>query len=166
MVFKFFVIIFLFFLSFFFDYFSKSYFRNIESEKKTEIIKNFLDINISCNKGISFSFLKELNKNFLIFFIGIFLISLTFYVFFINFEYFSKKEEKRFNFLSICGFSMILGGAYGNFFDRIKNNCVLDFLDLHFKNYHFFIFNFADFFISIGFLFIILNEIMKIYKTK
>ena len=54
---------------------------------------------------------------------------------------------------------MILGGAIGNVFDRIFNKSVPDFLDFHVGNFHWFIFNAADIFISIGVFFVILSEL-------
>ena len=54
---------------------------------------------------------------------------------------------------------MILGGALGNVFDRLINKSVPDFIDLHIGNYHWFIFNIADVFITIGVIFMILLEI-------
>ena len=59
---------------------------------------------------------------------------------------------------------MILGGALGNIFDRIFYNAVPDFIDLHYGNFHWFIFNIADIFITVGVFFLILFEIF--YNTK
>ena len=59
---------------------------------------------------------------------------------------------------------IILGGSLGNLFDRIHYSAVPDFIDLHFNNYHWFIFNLADIFISIGIICLIFVEI--IYKKK
>ena len=54
---------------------------------------------------------------------------------------------------------MILGGALGNVFDRIFTKAVPDFIDFHIGNFHWFIFNVADIFITIGVIFMILIEI-------
>ena len=53
---------------------------------------------------------------------------------------------------------MIFAGALGNFFDRIVYGAVPDFIDLHINNFHWFIFNVADIFISLGVIFMILYE--------
>ena len=53
---------------------------------------------------------------------------------------------------------MILGGALGNFFDRIFNKAVPDFIDFHLEEFHWFIFNVADIFITIGVIFMIFLE--------
>lgn len=57
--------------------------------------------------------------------------------------------------------SMILGGSFGNFFDRIYYFAVPDFVDLHIGNFHWFIFNIADIFITIGVICLILVEIFS-----
>ena len=57
--------------------------------------------------------------------------------------------------------SMILGGSFGNFFDRIYYFAVPDFVDLHIGNFHWFIFNIADIFITIGIICLILVELFN-----
>ncbi len=57
--------------------------------------------------------------------------------------------------------SMILGGSFGNFFDRVYYFAVPDFVDLHIGNFHWFIFNIADIFITIGIICLILVEIFS-----
>ncbi len=57
--------------------------------------------------------------------------------------------------------SMILGGSFGNLFDRIYYFAVPDFVDLHIGNFHWFIFNFADIFITFGVICLILVEIFS-----
>ena len=54
-------------------------------------------------------------------------------------------------------FSIIIGGALGNFFDRILYKAVPDFVDLHYNNFHWFTFNVADIFITIGILVFIIR---------
>tara|TARA_B110000438_G_scaffold291800_1_gene329237 strand:- start:11 stop:472 length:462 start_codon:yes stop_codon:yes gene_type:complete len=55
--------------------------------------------------------------------------------------------------------ALIIGGSLGNLFDRIYYYAVPDFIDLHFGNYHWFIFNVADIFISVGIIGLIFFEI-------
>jgi signal peptidase II len=57
------------------------------------------------------------------------------------------------------GFLMILGGALGNIFDRLYYSAVPDFIDIYYKNFHWFVFNVADIFITVGVLMLIINEI-------
>ena len=64
--------------------------------------------------------------------------------------------------LEKMGFSMIIGGSLGNLFDRIYYSSVPDFIDFHINNFHWFIFNVADIFITIGVLLLIFTEFFKI----
>ena len=61
-------------------------------------------------------------------------------------------------------YSLIVGGAVGNLYDRIFYKAVPDFIDLHIGSFHWFSFNFADIFISLGIILMIINEI--VYKNK
>ena len=61
---------------------------------------------------------------------------------------------------------MILGGALGNVYDRIFYNAVPDFIDFHIGNFHWFIFNVADIFITFGIFFMILLEFIDINKVE
>ena len=54
---------------------------------------------------------------------------------------------------------MVLGGSLGNLCDRIYFKAVPDFIDLHYMNFHWFIFNVADIFISVGIICLIFAEI-------
>ena len=69
----------------------------------------------------------------------------------------SNTSEKIF-------FSFIIGGAIGNLYDRIIYKAVPDFIDFHIKDFHWFTFNIADIFISLGIIFMILNEVL--YKKQ
>ena len=61
---------------------------------------------------------------------------------------------------------MILGGALGNLYDRIFFKAVPDFIDFHIGNFHWFIFNVSDIFISIGVLFLIFLELIDNQEDK
>ena len=59
-------------------------------------------------------------------------------------------------------FALIIGGALGNFYDRLVYKAVPDFIDIHYGNFHWFTFNVADIFISIGvFIFILRSYFIK-----
>ena len=64
----------------------------------------------------------------------------------------AKKFEK-------FSYMLILGGALGNLFDRLLYKAVPDFIDLHINNFHWFIFNIADIFITMGVMCLIFVEI-------
>jgi len=71
-----------------------------------------------------------------------------------------SKGFERYSFL------MIVGGSLGNIFDRIFYSAVPDFIDIHINNFHWFIFNVADIFITLGILFLISIEILGTKKNK
>ena len=124
--------------------------------KKTEEIgtseiffSNYLNIQLVWNEGIAFGLLAINESNF--YNIITFLISIVIIIL-IYFAYKSKRFEK-------ISYVLIIGGALGNLFDRIYYNAVPDFIDLHVNNFHWFIFNIADMFISVGILCLIFVEI-------
>ncbi len=61
---------------------------------------------------------------------------------------------------------MIMGGALGNVFDRIVYKAVPDFIDFHVGNFHWFIFNIADIFITLGVIFMIMLEFINNKENK
>ena len=61
---------------------------------------------------------------------------------------------------------IILGGSLGNLFDRIYYSSVPDFIDISYKGYHWFVFNIADIFISLGIICLIFAELLNYKKGK
>ena len=130
---------------------------------KTKILNNFnesayyindyVNINLIWNIGIGFGLLST---NSTIFYnIVTILIGLVI-IFLIYFFSLSKKFDKLI-------YSIIIGGALGNFYDRLIFKAVPDFIDLHYNNFHWFTFNVADIFITIGIiLFFIKSYFIKI----
>ena len=132
------------------DRYSKNLILNLLENEKYLFINNYLNLNLVFNTGIGFGLLS-LNAGIyydmlsvLIFFIILVLIYLMFK---------SKKSEKIF-------LSFIIGGAIGNLYDRIIYKAVPDFIDFHIKDFHWFTFNIADIFISLGIILMILNELI------
>ena len=124
-------------------------------EKKNNIseifLSKFLNIHLVWNEGIAFglfNFEKSNLYNILTFFI--FLIILL-----IIYMSYNSKGFKRYSLL------MIIGGALGNIFDRIFSKAVPDFIDFHVGNFHWFIFNIADIFITLGVIFMIMLEFIN-----
>jgi signal peptidase II len=68
------------------------------------------------------------------------------------------------NYLESVFISIILGGALGNLFDRYYYSSVPDFIDLHYESFHWFTFNIADIFITIGIIGLIIIDLFKIKK--
>ena len=71
--------------------------------------------------------------------------------------YFLIKTKGFYSYL----IAMIVGGSTGNLFDRVYYYAVPDFIDFHLGNFHWFIFNIADIFITIGIIGLIIVEIIK-----
>ena len=65
------------------------------------------------------------------------------------------KSKKNYAYM----FALIIGGSLGNLFDRIYYSAVPDFIDIHIGNFHWFIFNVADIFITLGIIGLILKEL-------
>tara|TARA_B100000470_G_scaffold208874_1_gene185954 strand:- start:191 stop:691 length:501 start_codon:yes stop_codon:yes gene_type:complete len=136
---------------FFLDRITKIYILNLaEMNGSIDIfVNNFLNIILVWNSGIGFgllSFEKDFIYNLitsLIIFINIIIVYLA-----IN----SNNSKSYF-------FVMILGGSLGNLFDRIYYSAVPDFIDLNYNNFHWFVFNVADIFITIGILCLIFVEL-------
>ena len=57
--------------------------------------------------------------------------------------------------------SIVIGGALGNLFDRIKYNAVPDFIDMHYRDFHWFVFNVSDIVITIGIILLLVSDILK-----
>ena len=140
-----------------FDRFSKIYI--IYLDKKflgTEIFTSkFLNFHLVWNEGVAFGLLSFDQKylyNLLTILIGIIILIIIIMI----------KKNSGFKKISL---TLILGGAIGNVFDRIIYRAVPDFIDFHVGNFHWFIFNVADIFISLGVIFMILSEFF-VNKTK
>ena len=116
----------------------------------------FLNIRLIWNEGIAFGLLS-FNET-------IFYNALTFLILIIILIIFFMLSKS----IGIKKFSlmMILGGAIGNIYDRIFYKAVPDFLDFHIGNFHWFIFNVADIFITLGVIFMIIIEITGNNKNK
>ena len=126
--------------------------NNQKINRNTEnTILPFLNFNLIWNEGIAFglfSFSNNTYYNILTFII----IAITFIILWFIIK--TKSFER-------LGFMMIFGGSLGNIFDRLYYSAVPDFIDIHFNNFHWFIFNVADIFITIGVILLIILEFFK-----
>ena len=109
----------------------------------------FINIHLVWNDGIAFGLLSMNNSVYY----SIITIIILFIILILLF--FTIKAKTNFEKL---GFTFIIGGAIGNFYDRVFYQAVPDFIDLHINNFHWFIFNIADIFVTIGVLWLILVE--------
>ena len=111
----------------------------------------FLNIYLIWNEGIAFG-LFSFEEKYLYNFVSALILAIILVIIFML-----KKIEKYKKFSLV----MILGGAIGNFFDRIFYKAVPDFIDFHVGEFHWFIFNIADIFITFGVIFMIILEFTK-----
>ncbi len=135
------------------DRFTKNKIIELQLKNSNNIfVNNYINFDLTWNTGIGFG-LFNLDAG-----IGYHLISfLIFSVIGIIMFFITKTKN-----VEKISYAIILGGAIGNFYDRIIYYAVPDFIDLHINNYHWFTFNIADIFVSLGIILLIFNEL--IYK--
>ena len=138
---------------FFLDRITKIYLINLQADG-TDIdfyIYPFLNFYLVWNTGIGFG-LASLETN-------IYYHILTSVIVIINIGliFFLIRSKKVYTYL----IALIIGGSLGNLFDRIYYYAVPDFIDLHLGNYHWFIFNVADIFITVGIIGLLTVELLK-----
>ena len=143
---------------FFLDRISKFYVIS-QSEKNLSydlFNSKFLNINLVWNEGIAFGLLSFDEK----YFYNLLTILIILLIITIFFMILKNEGFKKYSLL------MIFGGALGNLYDRIFFQAVPDFIDFHIGNFHWFIFNVSDIFISLGVLFLISLELINNKKEK
>ena len=138
------------------DRFSKLFILNIlEDKDKVDIyINSFLSLYLVWNKGIGFGLFSfdDVTAYNLITLIILFINVIILYLIFV-------EEGLKIYFLLT-----ILGGSLGNFVDRLYYKAVPDFIDINYNGYHWFIFNVADIFITLGIICLIFAELLN-YKS-
>ena len=142
---------------FFFDRLTKIYLINLQATG-TDIdyyIFSFLNFYLIWNTGIGFGLASmESNMYYHILTAVIVLVN-------IGLIFFLVKSKGIYTYL----LALIIGGSLGNLFDRLYYYAVPDFIDLHLGDYHWFIFNVADIFITVGIIGLILVELLKKEKV-
>ena len=123
---------------------------SIDRYSKIQIIKNFsentfyindfINYDLIWNTGIGFGIFSSNSQLIYNLFSCLIFLVIIFLIFYLIR---SSKKEKLI-------FSIIIGGAVGNFYDRLVYKAVPDFIDIHFENFHWFTFNVADIFITLG----------------
>ncbi len=145
-------------LIFFIDRVSKIYVLDLVEQNinQTLFISKYLDIHLIWNKGIAFGFLSFEEMHFYnILTVLIIVITLIVLMMLLN----SNGLKK---YAMMC----IFGGSLGNLYDRIFYSGVPDFIDFHIKEFHWFIFNIADIFITLGVITIITLELINNEKAR
>ena len=137
------------------DRLSKTYvIKLIQSQEREIFVYDFLNLTLNWNTGIAFGILSS-NANLFYHLISALILLIIIYLI-----YLMVSAE---NFGKIM-FALVIGGASGNLYDRFRYFAVPDFIDLHIDDFHWFTFNIADIFISVGILAIIVKELM--FKNK
>ena len=115
----------------------------------------FLNIHLIWNEGVAFG-LFSFNEDYLYNFLTILILIVIIFIIFMI-----RKSD----LLRKYALLLVLGGALGNFFDRLIYKGVPDFIDFHVGNFHWFIFNVADIFITFGIFFMIIIELTSKNKN-
>ena len=134
------------------DRFSKIKIINYILDSNSSIyVNNYLNLDLVWNTGIGFGFLSLEGGTLY------HLISFIIFIVILGLIYFIIKSSLKSEKLL---FSMILGGALGNFYDRCTYFAVPDFIDIHYKDFHWFTFNIADIFITVGIVLLISKDLI------
>ena len=146
------------FLIFILDRITKIYIINLDKKLSgSEIFSSkFINITLIWNEGIAFGLLSFDQNNLY----NLLTLLIIIVIFIICWMTFKSDGLKKYSLI------MILGGAIGNLYDRIFFKAVPDFIDFHVGDFHWFIFNFADVFITLGVFFMILLEIIDNNRNK
>jgi len=145
------------FLIFILDRFSKIYVLHLDKiNYSSELYQSkYLNITLVWNEGIAFGLLS-FNQNSLYNLLSLFIAIIVLIIFFMIIK---NNNIKKYPLL------MIFAGAIGNLYDRVSFKAVPDFIDFHIGEFHWFIFNVADIFISLGVFFMILIELIDNNKS-
>ena len=140
-------------LIFFIDRISKNYILKIaEQESLVDIyINSYLNFYLIWNKGIAFG-LFSFDQNLIYNLITLIIVVISFIIIILVIK--TNGIERYL-------FTLVFGGAISNLYDRIYYKAVPDFIDFHIAEYHWFVFNVADIFITLGIVSIILTEVLK-----
>jgi len=131
------------------DRISKIKIINHQIDNNRVYINDFMNFDLVWNTGIGFGLLSsnsDLVYNLITIIIGAIIIFLIYLI-------------VKSNFLDKMLFSLVMGGALGNFYDRLVFFAVPDFIDIHYQNFHWFTFNIADIFITIGIIMLISKDL-------
>ncbi len=134
---------------FFFDRISKIKIIQHQLENERVYINDFMNFELVWNTGIGFGFLSSSSNliyNSITALIAAILVIIVFMII-------------KSNLFEKILYSIILGGALGNFYDRIVYFAVPDFIDIHYQRFHWFTFNIADIFITSGIFLLIIKEL-------
>ena len=144
-----FISLFIVILIFFFDRISKIKIIKHQQENSLIYINDFINFDLVWNIGIGFGLLSS-DSNLIYNSITLIICLVIFFLVYLIIQ--SKLIDKIL-------FSLILGGALGNFYDRLTYKAVPDFIDIHYDKFHWFTFNIADIFISLSIVLLIIKDL-------
>ena len=136
-------------LTFSFDRISKIQIIDHQTENNQIYINDFINFDLVWNTGIGFGFFSS---NSYIIYNSITAVICAIIIFIIYLIIKSLFIDKLF-------LSLVLGGALGNLYDRLTYYAVPDFIDIHYKGFHWFTFNMADIFITVGIIMLLIKEL-------
>ena len=117
---------------------------------ETHYLTSFINIVLIWNTGIAFGLLES-DSNFYHFLSVLIFCLIAFLLIWL------LMSQSKFEKISI---SLIVGGALGNFYDRVIYNAVPDFIDLHYLDFHWFVFNVSDIIVTLGIILLIMKDIV------
>ncbi len=135
---------------FFLDRFSKIKIVEKLINQNNIYINDFINLSLVWNTGVGFGLLSS-NSNYIYNSITTLIGLIIIFLFYLIFK--SELLDKLL-------FSLVIGGALGNFYDRLVFMAVPDFIDIHYETFHWFTFNIADIFITLGVIMLIIKELM------
>ena len=135
-------------ITFIFDRFTKIKIIELQTNNNSLFLNEYINLDLVWNTGIGFGLLSSDSNVIYNLITGVICFVIIFLIYIVTK---SKMIDKIL-------FSLILGGALGNVYDRFTYFAVPDFIDIHYKNFHWFTFNIADIFITIGIIMLIFKE--------
>ena len=147
--------IFVFIICVLFDLFTKFLIQNYLFLNQSIKINQFFDIVYVQNYGVSFGLFSREIPHWVLVLIALLVVILILYLMIIS----NKNLEKNAYFL-------IIAGAIGNIIDRILNSYVVDFISLHYEMFYWPAFNFADIYITIGIIMLVVGIFIKVDNLK
>ena len=136
-------------LVFFLDRISKIKIISHQISNNRLYVNDYINLDLVWNSGIGFGFFSSTSSliyNSITFVIGAVILFLIYLII-------------KSNFIDKILFSFVLGGAFGNFYDRLVFFAVPDFIDVHYQNFHWFTFNIADIFITLGIITLVTKDL-------
>ena len=137
-------------LTFILDRVTKVVIINNQMINQSIFINDYVNFDLVWNTGIGFGLLSQ-NANIYYHLITLLITSVIIFLIYLVIKA---------SFIEKVLFYLILGGAIGNLYDRLIYFAVPDFIDFHINDFHWFTFNIADIFITIGIILIITKDLV------